>query len=121
MIARSWSGVMSKTRRTWSSCSRCWPVTTTRTAKSCGKRRSSRTTGAIFTASGRVPKTQRTRAGVTVSGMEGISATAGLEDCQGRNAEDEGHAIDEPDDLRLAPAAIQEAMVQVALVRNGER
>src|SRR5690554_3575014 len=45
---------------TWSSIWRCWAVTQV-TASNAGRRRSSWTSGAIFTASGRVPKTSRTR------------------------------------------------------------
>lgn len=57
MIARSWSGATSKTRSTWSSISRCWPVTVTTVSNSSLRAFSSLTSGHILIASGRVPKT----------------------------------------------------------------
>src|SRR6185436_8066291 len=60
MMLRSWSGTMPNGPRIWSTISRCCPVATTRTA-SDGSPVSARTTGSILIASGRVPRTTRTR------------------------------------------------------------
>ena len=60
MISRLWSAVMSKSRLTCSSMDRCCPVSTTIGA-SRGDRSSSRTTGAILMASGRVPGSEVSR------------------------------------------------------------
>ncbi len=60
MMSRSWSGAIANRSSTWSSISRCWPVTAT-VQSMPGRARSSATTGANLIASGRVPKTQNTR------------------------------------------------------------
>src|SRR3990167_2331458 len=51
---------MSNRRSTWSSSSRCCPVTHTRDSNSAGRARSAWMTGASLMASGRVPKMERT-------------------------------------------------------------
>ena len=58
MRSRSKSGVISKSRSTWSSISRCCAVTQTSTAIP-SLRRSAPASGAILMASGRVPNTRR--------------------------------------------------------------
>ena len=57
MTCRSWSGSTSNTLSTWSSISRCCPVTQTTVSNSLGLDFSSFTSGHILIASGRVPKT----------------------------------------------------------------
>src|SRR5437763_2916795 len=59
MTSRSYDGRMSNNSRTLSSISRCWPVTATTGSKSAAARIAS-TSGAILTASGRVPNTSKT-------------------------------------------------------------
>ena len=59
MMLRSCSGLISNSLSTLSSISRCWAVTQTMLSSS-GLRLSSRTSGAIFIASGRVPNTDMT-------------------------------------------------------------
>src|SRR5262249_7775925 len=66
MMSRSWSGVMPKGPRIWSTISRCCPVTARRTRRRASEA-SACTTGKSLIASGRVPRTTRT-SGVSAKG-----------------------------------------------------